>query len=774
MKVLSIGTSGQASSAATLTWGSLGLPPAMVVAARLLAGADTVRSVQAKAAEAGVFSSRRSVLVSSPTNSGKTLVGLLVLCEALARGQRAVLIEPLRALAQEKADELRSLQRQLSAALGVTVRVAVSTGDYRLEGETFADPAPGAELIIATPERLESILRAPENQGWFAGLGAVCVDEAHLLADPRRGATLEYLITSLLTLPTPPRLALLSATISGTDALADWLRPCDVISVKERTPPLERWLGELVEGEDANQALAGWLKDELVDPAAQALVFIHQARQTSGTAAKLTELLEGLAGAGGALPYNSQMSPAQRQRTRDHFVSGSSRVIVATSALAMGVNLPATHVVVRDLTYIGARSPGIAEIMQMTGRAGRGDRAGKALVVKRPSDRWETTVLVDSLRSEVLPPLCSAFLNADRDAVPGQPPVATEVVASMLLRAGEMGKTSEEVQAFFLQSLGGRSIGALVPGALRWLQQERLSHEDETSGKCILTSLGSWVVRANLPLRVGAGLGNLVRDLLSLDEDQETLGRWTALDFLVVLELLHDGTPSLRRFSADLANQVLTWCEAHPQRVPMFFRRWLRGEKGHSTAGEVLGSLGVEPADKVTDTDEWARQRGYQAVFNAIVLYERSQGRSVVDLERQFGITNLEGVEERWRDTMIWLLGGVVRTLEIKCFYFHLRETCEAGDARVLAVKHHLGDMRRQVFELLEQIKYASPLGGMLVSMHRRGRSGVGTATIRRLEAKGITRVDQIAAMGLDKLVEAGVGRHIALKLLSNAQASRI
>ena len=773
LRVLPIGTSGVPTAFDSVTWSSIGLSSTLTAAARLISGSETVRPVQLKAAEAGVFYSRRNVLVSSPTNSGKTLVGLLVLCEALARGQRTVLLEPLRALAQEKSDDLRALQRQLSKVLGVPVKVAVSTGDYRLEGETFSDPAPGAELIIATPERLESILRSPENLAWFEGLGAVCVDEAHLVSDPHRGATLEYLITSLLTLPNPPRLALLSATISGEGELANWLRPCDVIAVKERTPPLEKWLGELDVGEDPNESVAGWLKEELNDQKSQALVFIHQARQTASTAAKLTESLGVLAGRAGALAYNSQMSPAQRGRVRAQFVSGECRVVVATSALAMGVNLPATHTVVRDLTYIGTRSPGIGEILQMVGRAGRGNQAGKSLVVKRTTDRWESDELREGLRLEVLPPLRSAFLAPNHSALRTLQPPVVEVIASMLLRSGEVGKSLLDAQAFFEHSLGGNAIATLVPESLKWLHKELLAFEEESTNKFKLTRLGDAIVRGNLPLKVGARFGQLLRDLVTLEEDKETLGRWTPLDFLIILELLHEGTPSLRRFSADLAIQVTAWCEAHPTKVPMFFRKWLRGEKGFSTASEVMGSMGIEPADKVADLDEWARQRGYLAVFNAIVIFERSQGKSAVDLERQFGISNLEGVEERWRDTMIWLLGGLVRCLDIKCFYFHLKESCEAGDDRIKSVKLQLGAMRRALFELIEQIKYASPLGGIVLTMRRRGRSGVGSETIRKLEAIGVTRMDQIATLSEDDLVESGVGRNIAKKLLSHVRAAR-
>lgn len=770
MRLVNVGVAGEFREGEAVSWDALAPWGADVKLAGILASGRGPRPLQVNAIRRGLVSSRRNVLVSAPTNSGKTLLGYLTLLDAIGRGGRAILLEPLRALAREKADELERVVGTISKAIGRTFMVRISTGDYRLESETYADPAPFAELVIATPERLESILRRSDNQAWFADLGAVCVDEAHLLADPRRGATLEYLITSLLTLPAPPRLVLLSATMGGAEQVAEWLHPCDVISIAERTPPLEKWLAELAEGDDADDCAAQWLEGELAKPGTQALVFIHQARHTAGTAQRLTQALRELAGTAGAQPYNSQMPPAKRDLVRGQFVSGASRIMVTTSALAMGVNLPATHVVVRDLTYIGARSPGVGEVLQMMGRAGRGEQAGKALVIRRPTDAWATVELVSALREERLPPLSSALAVSHRAHAPGEPPPAAEAVASLLLRAGDAGKSTAELESFFNRSLGGRAIAPQVGHSLKWLQCEMLAYADEIRGTTKLTRLGAAAVRAVLPLRIGGGFGRLIRDLLSLGEDDETLGRWTPLDFLIALELLHEDTPALRRFGAGLTDQVVSWCEGDPQQVPMLFRRWLCGTEGYSRAAEVLGSLGVEPRARTPDRDEWARQRGYLATFNAIVLHERSMGRSVIDLERQYGITNLEGVEERWRDTMIWLLAGVATVLDVKCFFFHLKEDCAASDTRIKTVKRYLAQMRVVALELIEQLKYASPLGGMLLAMKRRGQTGVGTETLRKLEGMGVTRSDQLGGVGLEGLVAAGVRRSIAKKLLTQAK----
>ena len=124
--------------------------------------------------------------------------------DALRQGKRAILLEPLRALARQMADELEAILPGLNLIFEIRSNLKISTGDYRMEDELPFGPPPGGELLVATPERLEALLRNPANASWFETVGAVCVDEAHLISSPRRGPTLEYLLTSLLCLPTPP------------------------------------------------------------------------------------------------------------------------------------------------------------------------------------------------------------------------------------------------------------------------------------------------------------------------------------------------------------------------------------------------------------------------------------------------------------------------------------------------------------------------------------------------------------------------------------------
>lgn len=155
--------------------------------------------VQIKAIlEANLLTSRRNLLISSTTNSGKTLLAYFALVRGLGKGKRVLLLEPLRSLAQEKHAELCRLAAIPGfAAMGGFAAVEITTGDYRLDQERMQAPPPDdGELVVATPERIEAILRNPDFDEWVRTISVVVVDEAHLLADPLRGASLEMVMTS--------------------------------------------------------------------------------------------------------------------------------------------------------------------------------------------------------------------------------------------------------------------------------------------------------------------------------------------------------------------------------------------------------------------------------------------------------------------------------------------------------------------------------------------------------------------------------------------------
>jgi hypothetical protein len=676
------------------------------------------------------------------------------------------LLEPLRALAQEQAEELSDLIATLKGCGFAHVpKVRISTGDYRLEGEFPSAPPPSVgEIIVATPERLDAILRNPEHTGWISSIGALVIDEAHLLGDPHRGPSLELLVASMLSMMSPPRVALLSATIGEPELLREWLRPCQIVSCTARTP-LAKEVWQLEQGESPDEVLAHALRGILAEPTNAALVFVYRRNGAEALACKLLAELGLPVGS-----YHSGQSAMERARTRSDFLAGRCRCLVATTALAMGLNLPATHVFVRDTTFFGFGKLTTPELLQILGRAGRGDRAGLGVVLLRPCDDWDAEELSLALRQEVLPPLRSSFDDKrTRRCVSGKdsgyeiPLSAATLVATCLGRSGDQGLDMKGLSSLLGKTLGGRSLVSRVEPALRLLTDpsHAIAYRDARQ-RYHLTAVGRAGVRAMLPLPYLAGVGQLVRDLISLDPDAKLVSRWTPLDHLFVISLMSDRAPKLCPFSESLANRLDGWLETKPiEEKSLLFAEWVMGTAKGTKADELWGSLGSRVASA-----DIARKKAYVMMLSALVLDERSRGVSLGDIERRWDLSGLSGTEESWRDTVLWLLAGHTALFDVRNFYHHLREVCSATDGEIRATKHAFRAMRHQAYDLLERLKYCSPLGplmrGIHASLRTRSEPTIGFGTIRKLEEAGVATLQEVEAMDVDLLVAAGIQRRFA------------
>lgn len=763
MKTIDVGITGAAPVAEAPGWADLGLDDRWRSIVECFAPHSIPHDLQTTAIrDCGLLRSRRNLIVSGPTNAGKTLLGYLAVFRGLAEGRRALLLEPFRALAQEKYDELAEMLPLLTSALGGAPGVEITTGDYRLSGETLMDAPPAhGQIVIATPERIEAIMRNQEFEAWVASFGVVCVDEAHLLGDPHRGATLEGVLTRLLCQRSPPRFILLSATLGGYEPVKQWLEPCDVAHSEIRRPALSAQILKLEEQDKTDDVVLSWIEEALRQEDTSVMVFVYRTQDAARLAKVICEKL----GPSVAAAYHSKMSAAMKSETRKAYEAGRIRCLVSTTALGAGVNLPATHVLVRDLTFAGEGPLPLASLLQMMGRAGRGNRTGLAAAVLKPGDDWDEPSLLAQIRSPKLPELKSVLLApppcSGRNRPAGRQECAQQaavLVLSQLVRRD--GSSTQDLKDFFDRSLGGRPVSEMVESALRWLSdaQRVMAWKDPDKG-WIATSLGRATMRSGIPLEVGSGLGQLIRDVLTCDLEDGLLTRWTPLDSLLVMELVKPRERGIRRFSQNLTEQVDDWIE-RTSRKSLLYAEWIRGASGTSRAIELLGSLGVS----VDGGEDASRRYAYQAMQRSIIMTELAEGRRVEDVARRWSTAQLDGVEERWRDSLLWLLAGFVEILDLKCFYHHLKEECQADQARVIRVKKILGSMRSGVFELLGGLRFCSPLGPFFRDLEA-AKAGVGLRTKEKLEALGLSTVLEIAKLKDTDLAAAGIRKDIVRKL---------
>ncbi|NPB07155.1 MAG: DEAD/DEAH box helicase [Aquificae bacterium] len=316
-----------------------------------------------------------SALVSAPTSAGKSLTAFLFLREK--KGPK-VFTAPTRALVYEKA-------RELSKLFGL--RADVRTGEVV---ELFKGVK--SELVVATYESLALALR--NKAPWAVEAGGVVVDEVHQLMGSR-GWVLEELLAFLLEQGTP--VLGLSATLPGAEELARWIKAELFLESRWRPVPLERRVIPLKEfpeftaAEDQEERFAARLLSALFtlkEPDEQVILFVHKksvgwtllelaAKEKLGIMNETTPFEKEEREPYEIAFHNADVPKEEREKIEKAFREGKLPVLVATSTLAYGVNLPA------DTVLIGVRAfydrlerswkirPDLLDVLQMEGRAGR-------------------------------------------------------------------------------------------------------------------------------------------------------------------------------------------------------------------------------------------------------------------------------------------------------------------------------------------------------------------------------------------------------------------
>ena len=169
-----------------------------------------MRPSQEKAIAAGLLE-RNSLLICTPTASGKTLIAEMAALKTTLEGRgKTIYIVPLIALANEKYKEFKR-------KYGALCKIALTSSDLDSADSFLIE----YDIIICTAEKLDSLIR--HHAPWLATVSLVVIDEIHLLNDVERGPTLEILITIMKKLLKSVQLIGLSATIGNPNELAAWL-----------------------------------------------------------------------------------------------------------------------------------------------------------------------------------------------------------------------------------------------------------------------------------------------------------------------------------------------------------------------------------------------------------------------------------------------------------------------------------------------------------------------------------------------------------------------
>jgi helicase len=454
---------------------------------------------QEAAVRAGLLDGR-SLVISSPTASGKTLIAMLAAYQKLRQGRKVVYLSPLRALASEKFAEFRKLER-------FGFRCAIATGDFDGNGEVLGK----FDFLVLTNEKFDSILR--HGVSWLRSVGLFVSDEVHLAGSGDRGPTLEMILTRVIHLRLDAQLISLSATINNADEVARWLGS-ELVEADWRPVPLRQGVydyGRIVfDGGDEVPLLRssqGAPIDVAIDSikgGGQSLIFAGTRRRAVSLATKgselttrflseseralcreaaakirdsgeetgLSRLLAEIVERGSAF-HHAGLSYEHRRVVEDYYRMRAIKILSSTPTLAAGVNLPARRVVVADLSRYDVETGmnemiSVLDYRQMAGRAGRPqyDDHGETVIVP-PSTYDPADILEHFARSEPEP---------IESRLGGEKGMRIHLLAAV---ASSFGASRADVEALFSKTLlaaqvGAERVGRHIDTALGYLLSEQL------------------------------------------------------------------------------------------------------------------------------------------------------------------------------------------------------------------------------------------------------------------------------------------------------------
>ncbi|MGD8918815.1 MAG: DEAD/DEAH box helicase, partial [Nitrosopumilaceae archaeon] len=415
---------------------------------------------------------------------------------------KVIYLSPLRALAAEKFLEFKKLE---NLTIGNKIKVGISTGDF----ENIEKKLEKNNIIILTNEKMDSIIR--HGVDWIDDIGLVISDEVHLIGDESRGPTLEMILTQLKRLDHKPQILGLSATITNSDEIANWLG-CKLVKNDWRPVPLTEGVydggvvtmkdGSTFEVDNTVRGTPIDLGMQCVQQGGQSLIFAETRTRSKSLATKAmdgienllekkelaelekiskqilssneqTDLIKTLAilVKKGVAFHHAGLNQTCRQIIENEFRSGKIKLLSSTPTLAAGVNLPARRVVISNINRynakVGANRPiSVLEYKQLCGRAGRPQY-----------DKYGESIIVGNGNGEEI---IEYYINGEPE------PIESKITDDKSLRTHILsvivtnpGIKKEDILDFFMQTLGGLqsrkpTIKFGIDIALRFLLSEYL------------------------------------------------------------------------------------------------------------------------------------------------------------------------------------------------------------------------------------------------------------------------------------------------------------
>ncbi|PWN88358.1 P-loop containing nucleoside triphosphate hydrolase protein [Acaromyces ingoldii] len=375
------------------------------------------------------FETKSNIVVSAPTSSGKTVIFEIAIARLLytTQQQKALYLAPTKGLCSERTKDWAAKFQHLNAP------VVELTGDSNALGLASAKDA---RIIISTPEKWDYITRRwSKNDHILRHIKLLLIDEVHFLRERNRGPCLEVLVSRMKDKVDDLRVIALSATVPNADDIAEWVgsnatdsdidecgspkTTADLFTFGEtyRPCPLRKYVYGYANPEGDYWKLEGNLNSRIMQIIQEhangrpVLIFAPMRKSASNAAEVLANEFDRLCEARnrpwdpplpsmtanyddpnlnelaprGVAYHHAGLSPRDKRLVESAFLEGRCFVLVSTSSLAVGVNLPAYLVIIRGTKLYQGQWTEMddLDILQMMGRAGRPqfDREGVCVIM---------------------------------------------------------------------------------------------------------------------------------------------------------------------------------------------------------------------------------------------------------------------------------------------------------------------------------------------------------------------------------------------------------
>jgi ATP-dependent DNA helicase RecG len=296
-------------------------------------------------------------LLQGEVGSGKTVVALYALLRAVEAGKQGALMAPTETLAEQ---HFLTLEEPCSL-LGVTCALLTSSTAKRER-----DLAPNADIVVGTHALIQEGVE-------FRDLAVAVVDEQHRFGVEQRKALTEGRSPHVLHMTATPIPRTLALTVYGDLAVSEISRP-----PADRKPIKTAWVAE-----DRSAAAYSRLRKHL-DAGRQAYVVCPLIEESETTQARAAEAEADRLQKAELRGYrvgllHGRLRPAERRELMARFKAGELDVLVATTVIEVGVDVPnATIMIVQEADRFG-----LAQLHQLRGRVGRGAEQSYCLLVSR-------------------------------------------------------------------------------------------------------------------------------------------------------------------------------------------------------------------------------------------------------------------------------------------------------------------------------------------------------------------------------------------------------